>query len=259
MNRGRRHGHSDAQAQEEPEIQPDRIADERSGASIARSASKCSYRWAIGALPIVVIAKSLSIANLPKWSAGLNYLLRGYGPTSAYWLLTEATLDNGALWLEPWGQAQLYLRVRTFVFNGESWGVCGDRKSQSAWRSKIDGAKIIAVERRGDVKPATCHYLGHLAQSVGIGNSPRDVVYDARTRAAGSVVRRAQKIDGDWLSGRPIAEPEDGSFMSRRLKPERFREKAGGMLEAFDLDFYGSNPPYRVALRIGRVSSGAAL
>jgi hypothetical protein len=145
------------------------------------------------------------------------------------------------------------------VFNGESGNIRNDRESQAPWCSKIDGTKIIAIERRGDIKAAVCHHLGHLAQSIGIGNAPCDVVYNARTGIARSVVRRAKEIDDDRLFDGPVPEPEDGPFLSYCAEAERFDQKAGGMLESLDLNFYGANPPYRAALRIGIVRSSAAL
>jgi hypothetical protein len=87
-------------------------------------------------------------------------------------------------------------------------------ETHAAWRSKIDRAKVITIERRGDVEAAFRQRFGNLVQCAGIRNAPRDVVYDAWTGTARPVVGCTEEIDSDRLPWGPIQEPEDCPFPS---------------------------------------------
>ena len=106
----------------------------------------------------------------------------------------------------------------------------------------------MTIESRGDVKTAICEYFAHAVAGLQVTNPPCDVMHDARTGTARSMVRVAKEIDGDRMLGRAVKEPENGPVISCWFEPQRVREKPRCVLETLDLDFDGSDSPYHGAL-----------
>jgi hypothetical protein len=103
--------------------------------------------------------------------------------------------------------------------------------------------KILAIERRRDVKAAICEHRGDPAQCLAIGYTQGNVVCDARAGVTRPVGRSAKKIDGDWPIRGAIEEAEYRAFLPKLLKTQSLRQKLRRVLKPFDLNLDGSNSP----------------
>src|SRR5258708_24639025 len=71
------------------------------------------------------------------------------------WIVSpQSTLNRHALGLEPWRKAKHFRRFLIRNIHCEAWTVGRDSEIHAAWPPKIDRLKILAIERRRDVKAA---------------------------------------------------------------------------------------------------------
>jgi hypothetical protein len=103
--------------------------------------------------------------------------------------------------------------------------------------------KILAIERRRDVKAAIYEHRGDPAQCLAIGYTQGNVVCDARAGVTRPVGRSAKKIDGDRAVRGANEEAEHRAFLPKLFKTQSLRQKLRRVPKPFDLNLNGSNPP----------------
>ena len=117
--------------------------------------------------------------------------------------------------------------------------------------------KVLAVERRCDVKAAICKHRGDFFQCLAICYTQGYVVGDTRAGLTRPVRRGAEKINGDRSVRRSIEKAEHGTFLTALLKTQPLRQKFRCVLKAFDLNLDGSNPSNRsIGVMIDTVFGG---